>query len=163
MVLIGKNILDNSIVTGIANRELQEQSCGVDLTVGKIESFMGPGTIDFDNSHREKPRLAEVTCIDGVWDLRSGPYLITFNETVAIPTEKMGLARPRSTMLRCGATIETAIWDPGYTGKSQCMMVIHNPHGLRVHKNARVLQLMILPLETMATKEYAGIYQKEGL
>lgn len=162
MVLTGKEILSQGIVTDLIDPTLQEQSCGVDLTVKKIELFMSSGIIDFDNSQRAKPRLAEVTMIDDGADLRPGSYLITMNETVKVPLNMMGLARPRSTMLRCGAMMETSVWDPGYEGKSQCMMVVFNQHGIRICKNARVMQIVFLPLGQEA-KAYSGVYQKENL
>ena len=162
MVLTGKQIIENGIVSDLIDPSLQEQSCGVDLSVAKIEMFMSSGVIDFDNSQRAKPRLAEVTMLDGGADLRPGSYLITMNETVKVPIDMMGLARPRSTMLRCGATMETSVWDPGYEGKSQCMMVVYNQHGLRICKNARVMQIVFLPIGQDA-KAYNGVYQREGL
>ncbi|MEI2760841.1 MAG: hypothetical protein V9E95_01185 [Methanothrix soehngenii] len=41
---------------------------------------------------------------------------MTFNEIVNIPGDVAALARARSTLLRCGASLETALWDPGYLG-----------------------------------------------
>lgn len=162
MILTGKQIISDGIVSGLIDETLQEQSCGVDLTVAKIETYMSSGIIDFDNSKREKPRLSEIQMIDDGYDLRPGAYLITFNEIISVPKNAMGLARPRSTMLRCGATIETSVWDPGYIGKSQSMIVVYNQHGIRICKNARVMQIIFLPLSQEANA-YAGIYQKEGI
>ena len=162
MILTGKDIIEKGIVSDLIDAKLQEQSCGVDLTVAKIELYMSSGIIDFDNSKREKPRLSEVVMIDDGFDLRPGAYLITFNETISVPKDAMGLARPRSTMLRCGATMETSVWDSGYVGKSQSMMVVYNQNGLRICKNARVMQIVFLPLGQEANV-YTGIYQREGL
>jgi dUTP pyrophosphatase len=73
------------------------------------------------------------------------------------------LARPRSTLLRCGASLETALWDPGYRGRSQSLLVVHNQSGLRLKRNARLMQLVFMRLDRAAEKAYAGIYQGENI
>jgi len=162
MILTGKQILEGKIVSDVIDATLQEQSCGVDLTISKIETYMSAGVIDFDNSKREKPRMSEISFIDGECDLNPGAYLVTFNETVSVPIDKVGIAMPRSTMLRCGATMETSIWDPGYVGKSQSMLVVYNRQGIRLCENARIMQIMFMDVGQVA-EAYSGIYNGEGL
>jgi dUTP pyrophosphatase len=96
-------------------------------------------------------------------DLAAGSYLVTFNEIVSIPRDVAALARARSTLLRCGATLETALWDPGYRGRSQSLLVVYNPRGLRLKKNARLMQLVFMRLEKEAEKVYSGKYQGENI
>ena len=72
MILTGKQILEGKIVSDVIDATLQEQSCGVDLTISKIETYMSAGVIDFDNSKREKPRMSEISFIDGECDLNPG-------------------------------------------------------------------------------------------
>jgi len=74
----------------------------------------------------------------------------------------MALARPRSSLLRCGVTVNTAVWDAGYSGRSQSLMVVYNPQGFRVQRNARVVQLVFLRL-TQETEGYRGVYQEENI
>ena len=74
----------------------------------------------------------------------------------------MDLARPRSSLLRCGVTVGTAVWDAGYSGRSQSLMVIYNPQGIRLQKNARIIQLVFFQL-TQETEGYRGIYQGENI
>lgn len=162
MILTGKDILSQGIITNVLDAKLQEQSVGIDLTISKIETYMSSGIIDFDNSKRQKPRMAEVSFIDGECDLNPGAYLVSFNEIVSVPLDKVGIALPRSTMLRCGATMETSIWDPGYVGKSQSMMIVYNPQGIRFCKNARIMQIMFMDVGQVANA-YSGIYNGEGL
>ena len=50
----------------------------------------------------------------------------------------MALGRPRSSLLRCGASLHTAVWDAGYRGRSQSLLVVHHPAGLRLGRDARV-------------------------
>jgi dUTP pyrophosphatase len=98
----------------------------------------------------------------GNLDLVPGIYMITYNEIVHLPRDLMALGRPRSSLLRCGVTIGTAVWDAGYAGRSQSMLVVYNKQGFRVEKNARITQLVFLEL-TGESAGYNGIYQGENI
>ena len=144
--------------------ETQTQMCGMEMTLQKIERFTSAGAIAFDNMERELPRTGPMDFDPSGWiDLAAGAYLVTFNEIVNIPRDVAALARARSTLLRCGASLETALWDPGYRGRSQSLLVVYNPHGLRLKKNARLMQLVFLRLEKEAEKVYSGKYQGENI
>jgi dUTP pyrophosphatase len=93
--------------------------------------------------------------------LPAGIYSITFNEIVHLPKDIMALATPRSSLLRCGVTVNTAVWDAGYSGRSQSLMVVYNQKGFQIEKNARVIQLVFFRLEEK-TAGYNGIYQGEN-
>ena len=95
-------------------------------------------------------------------ELIPGSYIITYNEIVHIPTNLMALARPRSSLLRCGVNIGTAVWDAGYSGRSQSLMLVYNARGFRVQQNARVAQLVFMTL-TEETESYSGKYQNENI
>lgn len=174
-MLTGKQIIENEIVTDLIDAEKQEQPCGIDLTVKKIERYLGLGVIDFDNSMRMLPKLSEVKCerrlllpnstntyIEG-YKLEPGCYLISFNETVNVPDNCVGLARPRSSLLRVGATMNSSLWDSGYKGKSQSMLVVYNPNGIILGKDAKVMQIVFMRMDTETVKTYDGVYQNEGL
>ena len=95
--------------------------------------------------------------------LEPGTYKVTFNEIVNIPLDLAAIARPRSSLLRCGVTVESAVWDSGYRGRSESMLVVYNPHGFRVKKDARLLQLVFYSLHTEVSEGYCGRYQNENL
>lgn len=61
---------------------------------------------------------------------------------MSIPRDAAAIGRARSSLLRCGATLETALWDPGYRGRSQSLLVVYNPAGLKLKKKARLMQLV---------------------
>mgnify|MGYP000103041915 CR=1 FL=1 len=63
---------------------------------------------------------------------------------------------------RCGVTIHTAVWDAGYSGRSEALLVVYNPAGFRVRRGARVLQLVFLGLDA-PTLPYDGRYQGENV
>lgn len=153
-----------SLVESMIDADVQTQMCGVELTLQRIERFISPGAIAFDNRDRQLPETESVEFDGSGWAfLEKGAYQVTFNEIVSIPKDVAAIARPRSSLLRCGASLETALWDPGYRGRSQSLLVVHNPCGLRLMKNARLLQLVFLRLDKEAEKTYAGKYQGENI
>jgi len=95
-------------------------------------------------------------------DLVAGIYLITYNEIVHLPKDIMALGRPRSSLLRCGVGVGTAVWDAGYEGRSQSLLIVHNTAGFRVQKNARITQLVFFRLSG-ESEGYRGIYQGENI
>lgn len=159
-----RGLLERGGVVDMVDPQVQVQICGVDLTLRSIERFETAGAIDFDNREREVSKTEKIDFDAAGWaSLEPGCYLITFNEAVSIPKDIAALARPRSSLLRSGATVETALWDPGYRGRSQSLLVVHNPRGLRVKRNARLIQLAFYRLSSPSEKGYEGAYQNENL
>jgi len=142
----------------------QTQMCGMELTLQRVERFTSSGAVAFENSERKLSETESLEFDQSGWvDLPAGAYLVTFNEIVHIPGDVAALARARSTLLRCGASLQTALWDPGYRGRSQSLLVVHNPSGLRLKRNARLMQLVFMRLEDKAEKLYEGRYQGENI
>ncbi|MBC7114963.1 MAG: deoxyuridine 5'-triphosphate nucleotidohydrolase [Archaeoglobi archaeon] len=155
-----KELVKKGVVEGLRGEE-QIQINGIELTLNSIYDFSSAGLIDFDNSMREISRAREVRFEEEV-HLERGAYKVRFNEIVRIPKNMMAIARPRSSLLRCGATVETAVWDSGYQGRSEALLIVLNPHGIRLRKNARLVQLIFFELDEEAG-EYSGRYQNENL
>ena len=150
------------LLEGWLDLEAQLQPNGFDISLRDISRFDNAGTMAVDNSRRVISTLAPLAFDPGGFvDLAPGAYLITHNEVVNLPTNVMALARPRSSLLRCGVTINTAVWDAGYSGRSQSMLVVQNSHGFRLQKDARVLQMVFFRLSG-ETEGYHGKYQGEN-
>jgi len=151
------------LIEDYINLEEQVQPNGIDLTLREVSMLQSSGKIAVKNSQR---LVSDVTPLvfDGLdfIDLMPGAYIITYNEIVHLPKNVMALAAPRSSLLRCGVTINTAVWDAGYSGRSQSLMVVYNPQGFRVQRNARIVQLVFLQL-TQETEGYQGAYQGENI
>lgn len=150
------------LVEGWVDLEQQVQPNGFDLTLRDVAMLQAPGCITTDNRQRRVSDLSPLV-FDGLGfiDLLPGVYSITYNEIVNLPRDIMALATPRSSLLRCGVTVNTAVWDAGYSGRSQSLLVVYHSQGFRLQKNARVLQLVFLRL-TGETDGYRGIYQGEN-
>ena len=163
MILSGKALKSGQHVTQTRIDE-QFQPAGVDLSVESVWAFEGPGAIDLDNQKRKLPAYRPLDFgPDGSLHLPAGAYKIVFNETVAIPPDCAAIARSRSSLLRMGASVQTALWDPGYKGRSEALLVVHNSGGLMLHAHARVAQLVFIRLEAPSGQLYSGQYQNEHL
>jgi len=154
---------DPPLVAGMPDPGTQIQPNGVDLTLRSVAWLASPGRIGVDAAGRV---LAAATPLgfdhEGWVHLATGPYLITLNEVVHLPLGLMALARPRSSLLRCGVTVHTAVWDAGYQGRSQALLQVVNPQGFQVQRDARVLQLVFFTLSQPVPQGYQGIYQREN-
>ena len=151
------------LIEGYTDLAEQLQPNGFDLTLCEIALLQSPGQIAVSNSQRRISSLAPLM-FDGLGfvELVSGIYSITYNETLHLPKNAMALATPRSSLLRCGVTINTAVWDAGYSGRSQSLMIVYNTLGFRLQRNARILQLVFFRL-TQKTEGYQGTYQGENI
>jgi len=160
---IRRLIEEVQLITGFVDLETQLQPTGFDLSLCEVHAYQGPGSVDFSNVERE---IAPSTPLkpdgEGWYNLERGSYTIIYNEVVRIPLDVVAMARSRSTMLRNGASVETAIWDPGYQGRSSSLLVVGNPDGIRLKRDARVVQLVFFPIDEVK-KGYDGVYQGERI
>ncbi len=161
MILPRHEIEKRQIVTEFIG-ESQFQPCGVDLTLKEVQKIEGQGSIDFDNSERVIPKGAPIMFEHSWVNLAPGCYKVIFNEHVKIPSDAAGFAYPRSSLTRCGAMLGLAVWDPGYQGRSEALLIIANPAGLRLKKNAKIAQITFSTLTSEAKTLYSGIYQGEN-
>jgi dUTP pyrophosphatase len=140
----------------------QVQANGFDLTLREVAIPQTGGNITVANNRRVVSDLSPLV-FDGMGsiELIPGTYIVTYNEIVHLPKNIMALGRPRSSLLRCGVTVGTAVWDAGYEGRSQSLLVVYNPRGIRLQKNARITQLVFFEL-TGESEGYSGAYQGEN-
>jgi dUTP pyrophosphatase len=150
------------LVEGYLDLAEQIQPNGFDLTLQQVASMENEGRIAVSNSERQ---ISRTTALDfdnrSYIFLRPGAYLITYNEVVNLPRNLMAMGAPRSSLLRCGVTVHMAVWDAGYSGRSQSLLVVFNPAGFALQKNARVAQLVFYQLAG-ETDAYNGAYQGEN-
>ena len=53
---------------------------------------------------------------------------------------------------------QNGVWDAGFKGRSEFILVVGNPAGLKLKQNARVVQLTFLRINEVR-KGYQGVYQ----
>ena len=154
-------LINTGMIKTLCDPLIQVTPNGIDLTLKKVEKFCDSGRIDFTNEERILPPTQEIPFVHDWIDLSQGCYKVTFNEIVTIPSDAVALARPRSSLLRSGATVESAVWDAGFHGVSISLLIVYNPHGISLKRNARLIQLFFVKLSRKALKTYNGIYQED--
>ena len=159
--IIRSLITSHQLITDYKDLEIQLQPTGFDLTLHHVETYTGSGTADYTNQQRTIAPTKPLEPDKEDWyNLPPGPYKVVYNETVNMPLDVAAIARTRSTLLRNGAAIATAVWDPGYRGRSSSLLTVHNPHGTRLKRDARIAQLIFFHTGEVQ-KGYSGIYQNE--
>lgn len=152
------------LIENFIDIESQLQPNGIDLTVGEIATLDSAGCIAKDNKDRVISNNTKLKFDNqGRLHLTPGCYLVTCNEIINMPLNLTAIAQSRSSFLRCGVSIHNAIWDAGYSGRSQALMVVYNPHGFTIYKNARFIQLIFIKLGQSVEKGYNGIFQRENI
>jgi len=151
------------LVENLCSVQQQVQPNGVDLTVKEVALFSSPGSLESGNKTRVLSTTSPLV-FDGLGriDLMPGSYLVTYNEVLNLPKSITALAMPRSSLLRCGVSIHSAVWDAGYSGRSQSLMVIYNAQGFRLYRNARIVQIVFLSLSHEVARGYQGMFQGEN-
>lgn len=142
----------------------QIQPNGVDLRLGAVLELTGSGQITRSGktiSDRE-PLDTETLTGDGDrqgYTLDTGGYVLEYAEAVTIPEGHVGFVLPRSSLMRNGAMLNTAVWDAGYSGRGEGLLQVHNPVSLE--RGARVAQLVLAAADH--EDRYDGEYQGERL
>ena len=154
-------IVQHGLVTEYVDLEMQLQPSGFDISLMDVHVFTGSGSIDFTNNERvistSSPIIPDN---EGWWWLPKGCYKIYYNEIVKIPLDVSAIARTRSSLLRNGSSLQTAVWDPGYNGRSNSLLIVYNNDGIRLKRDARIAQLIFFRIINVE-EGYRGIYQNE--
>jgi dUTP pyrophosphatase len=162
---IASLIKEEKLIIDYINLDIQLTPNGFDLTCGQVFEFASCGALDFSNSERVISRDKEVNPRKrkpkdkfGWWNLKKGAYKIRSNESFNLPNDLIAIASPRSSLLRSGVFTQTAVWDAGFKGRSEFILVVENEKGARIKQNARLVQVIFFKINKV-TQGYAGIYQ----
>ncbi|MHA2358192.1 MAG: deoxyuridine 5'-triphosphate nucleotidohydrolase [Candidatus Heimdallarchaeaceae archaeon] len=141
--------------------ETQTQIAGFDLSVRDILELEDGGVLDFDNTQRQIPDHKKIEPQDETWTLKPGGYLVRYNEVIAVPLDAVGIVLPRSSLMRCGGTLCSAVWDPGYKGRGVGLLILYAE--VTLHKNTRIAQVIFIKTTKKIEEGYAGTYQNENV
>jgi dUTP pyrophosphatase len=164
-VLAGDEMRRRQVVTlrDPAAEQMHVQPNGIDLSIDAVWCFGGAGALGVDSADRTLPAQEELAFdADGWLDLPTATYGVRYAEWVEVPVDCGGLCFPRSSLLRMGVYVPTAVWDAGYAGRGSGLLVVSSRHGMRVQHGARIAQLVLFRLTEPASSAYAGQYQHEG-
>lgn len=128
---------------------------GVDLRVAKFYELKTAARLGKDE--RVLPEIEEI--VGESVALRPQQYvLVETMEKVNMPADLAAWMRQRSTLQRCGVSLETALIDPGYKGTLTFGMKNNGDKEFVVEKGARVGQIIFEGVKG-ETKNYDGRYQ----
>lgn len=159
-------ISKKSLISEYINLEKQLTPNGFDITVSKIFEYDSTGELDFSNSERVIPKCREIIPAKkkeedkyGWWDLKKGAYKILTNEEIHMPNDLIAIAFTRSSLLRMGAFTQNGVWDAGFFGRSEFILVVENNFGIKIKQNARIIQLVFQKISEVE-EGYKGIHQE---
>jgi len=156
-MLNGKEMIERGIITGPIEEENISQH-GIDLNLIKVERLICVGTIPRKGKTR-LPEYIEVKPIDGFWQLKPGVYNIVFAQGCNVPSDQMLLIRQRSSLLRCGGSLHSSVFDAGFsTELLGSVMVLHHPIDIEV--GSRIAQIYNHEC-TRVEKLYDGQFQRD--
>jgi deoxycytidine triphosphate deaminase len=133
--------------------------------IGKDEFNSRPniGMILKDKTILNNYTPMETKTIDGVegWLLYPGAYDITFHEGCKIASNRIGMIRQRSSLLRNGAIIASSIFDPGFeTDNMGTIMIVTAT--IFIEQDARVGQMYFHECDSVAEENlYNGQWQND--
>lgn len=143
------------------------QPNGVDLRVGDIYKVRGKA--DFCGDDYEKPERKSVSCNDPpgnetpYFRLHPGHHIIVYDEEIAIPKGYVGHVYPRSRLMRCGLHMTTALWDQGYEGRGEGMLIVPPAIGnVKIPVRMPIAQMVFRTAE-LVEDDYDGTHQGERL
>ena len=139
------------------------QPNGVDLSLDAVWRLSERGRLGRSNADRRLPAREAVEFGADDWlELPAGAYGVRYGEWIEVPADCGGLVFPRSSLLRMGLHVPTAVWDAGYAGRGEGLLVVSNPYGVRLQRGARIVQLVLFRLTEAARAVYRGAYQHEN-
>ncbi len=138
---------------------------GWDLTIKEVKAIgQGNHMITKNSSNVDKSAYIKMPLMinpdspkQHVFVLQPGPYSITFHQGCVLPDNVMAQIVQRSSLLRCGVEIKSAVYDPGFkTDLMGAVMIVHNT--IQIELGARVAQIIMS--ETSKAEVYDGQYQE---
>lgn len=155
--------------------EKDYQPSGMDLRLGKVFTIDG----DFDtfygiyNGEKVIPEHDEVKktllkgysngkCVDiWGWELEPDePYICEVQEQIKIGENNAQFYLPRSTLLRAGVNVYTALGDLGYNGHLSFLVINHGWRPFFIEEGERFAQLVDFEVRG-GSESYDGDYQEE--
>jgi dUTP pyrophosphatase len=159
MILCGSDVAE--CMAEIKDYEKQVQPNGFDMLLKEVRGFRQQDNLKPEITFDEKviPRTSPIPFNKrGKVFLGKGIYKIVLSPDVTIPIDCIGLLRPRSSLIRSGCNIASGIWDAGFSGKSEVLLIVENYNGIILHKDARIAQFYMQRMEKDAHRGYDGDY-----
>ena len=153
---------------------------GFDLSVKNIWKIVTPGFVSKTKTHVPPYLLMKSDDViypyaEGGsiwfkgWRLDRGTYILECNEGVHFGPNDTGYIIMRSSLNRTGASIQSAVWDPGFTTQDDekvntitIRLTVDTDEGFYLEQDARVAQLLVMENEDTVGYGTTGESQFQG-
>lgn len=159
-----RHVAGKKAVTSLSPiRAEQVQPNAVDLTIDKVWAlekgvFMLAGDSKHSLPRRAVNPIVRQTDGNEVFRLKSGMYIIVFEQTVQIGPAEAGIVVGRSTLMRNGVWLESALYDSGYRGHMHAGLMVAPSIEFIFPRGERLAQFVCMEAEALS--QYAGTYQE---
>lgn len=151
--------------------ENQYQPAGIDLTLDSIQELIDNNLHLYglfeDIKILPQQKKVDTTTVQVKGSLRKvytlephKPYIATTKEKINIDNHSAQFYLPRSSLLRAGVDVRTALGDPGFNGHLNFLIINHYDTPFMIEKGARFAQLVDIQCEDVE-KLYDGDYNEE--
>jgi dUTP pyrophosphatase len=155
MMYLGKK----EIVQRIEKEKLVEcdekniEGAGVDLSIDRLFEISSKALLG-----KEKRILPKLREVDPPFELEPGRYYLCITkEKINMPIDLIAFVLPRSTLFRSGASIRTAVVDPGFKGALTIGIKNEGEHKIEIEKHSRIAQIVFSHVK--GAMPYEGKYQ----
>lgn len=144
------------------------QPSGLDLRVGRVFTFDNDFIAFLHEGEKQLPKqveipvghLPEYALYDG-WLLEPHrPYMFEVQEKIKIGDNNAQFYLPRSSLLRAGVNVYTALGDLGYNGFLRFLVINHRRAPFFIQQGERFAQLVDFEVRG-GSESYDGDYQED--
>lgn len=150
--------------------ENQYQPAGIDLKLGDVKIFNGNeevyAIVDGTKQLPNQQSIEESAVKIGSTKLEVGfmiephvPYIAVVKNKIKIPLDIIQLYFPRSSLLRAGVDVRTAVGDPGFDGHLSFLLINHSDTPFFIKKNERFVQMVCMKVDGVVDG-YNGDYNE---
>lgn len=160
-MILHPNMSAKTVVSPVDEDMIQMHA--LDIRIDKVYRIVGgffiPEKGKTSQSKKEEmlPVVEPALPMREIFSLTPGVYAFDAVQSVEMAEGEAGWLVPRSSLTRNGVDVRSALYDAGYKGGVNGIIVVHNPHGCSIERNARIAQFVIVKAET--AKLYDGQYQ----
>lgn len=158
-MILHTNMSAKTVVRPVDESMIQMHA--LDIRIDKVQYISGCAEIPKDGKTVQANKADNTPLIgpDGrdYWHLFPGVYSFDAFQSVSMADGEAGWLVPRSSLTRNGVDVRSALYDAGYQGGVNGIIVVHNPGGIKIERGARIAQFVIVKAET--AKLYDGQYQ----
>lgn len=160
MQLTGEQIIERQIISNYTPEAVQQQ--GVDVRVSNIKTINGIGVIPAEGK-THLPTYIDAVTDKNRWILPVGYYEVELMEGIHMPNNAALVYKTRSSLVRCGAVVESGQFDAGFdTSKAGCFLIVHRP--IVIEKGARIAQAIVhesAPVNNTYEGQFQGDKQRK--